>query len=112
MNDCVFCAIVRGELPARVVLSEPEVLAFEDANPVAPVHVLVIPRRHSDSARDLDDDEHAGSLLRAAHRVAEIKGITESGYRLVINVGEEGGQTVYHTHVHVLGGRYMTWPPG
>jgi histidine triad (HIT) family protein len=114
VEDCLFCKIVRGEVPGDVVLDEPDVLAFRDINPQAPVHVLVIPKIH---LRDVTELAGAGggllqSLLSAAVRIAGQEGVAEAGWRLVTNVGEEGGQRVWHLHLHVLGGRPMGWPPG
>jgi histidine triad (HIT) family protein len=111
MADCIFCGIAAGEVPSRIVYSDEEVVAFEDVNPGAPVHVLVIPRRHLADVRDL-----TGPLLErmfsVARSVAEEKGVGESGYRLVFNVGPDAGQSVLHAHLHLLGGRRMAWPPG
>ncbi len=112
MDDCIFCRIASGEIPAQIVHSDDRVVAFEDVNPQAPVHVLVIPRQHVDSARELEDPDLLAALFAAGHQVADQKGISKSGYRLVFNVGPDGGQTVLHAHLHVLGGRPMTWPPG
>ncbi|MFZ0215329.1 MAG: histidine triad nucleotide-binding protein [Candidatus Dormiibacterota bacterium] len=112
MADCTFCRIVGGELPATVVARADGVLAFQDLNPKAPLHVLVIPERHLASVHDIED----GGLLRRMHelarRVAEERGVAESGYRLVFNVGPDAGQSVFHAHLHVLGGRPLAWPPG
>jgi histidine triad (HIT) family protein len=111
MADCIFCAIAAGEVPARIVHSDEEVVAFDDVNPAAPVHVLVIPRRHLVDVRDLP-----GPLLEkmfaVARSVAAAKGVEESGYRLVFNVGPDAGQSVFHAHLHLLGGRRLAWPPG
>jgi len=113
-TDCLFCRIVAGELPAQVVHETPHALAFRDINPQAPTHVVVVPRAHHADAGALAeaDPALAGELLRAARAVAESEGIVESGYRLVFNTGAGAGQTVFHVHCHVLGGRPMTWPPG
>jgi histidine triad (HIT) family protein len=113
-DDCLFCRIVRGEIPADVVAESESWLAFRDIQPQAPVHVLVIPRKHVESADSLslEDADLAGELLLAAAEVARVEGIAESGYRAVTNVGERAGQSVFHLHVHVLGGRRMRWPPG
>jgi len=112
--DCIFCRIARGELPANVVLETPDVLAFRDVHPQAPVHVLVIPKRHLASLADLEptDGALAGALLTAAAEVARQAGLEDGGYRVVTNIGEDGGQSVSHLHLHVLGGRAMGWPPG
>jgi histidine triad (HIT) family protein len=113
-DDCLFCRIIRGEIPADVVAEGESWLAFRDIQPQAPVHVLVIPRRHVESVDSLDaeDGDLAGELMLAAAEVARIEGIDESGFRAVTNVGERAGQSVFHLHIHVLGGRRMRWPPG
>jgi histidine triad (HIT) family protein len=111
---CIFCQIVAGEIPAEVVFRDEGLLAFKDRNPQAPTHILVIPRRHVASVNELTDAdaELAGRLVVAAGKVAGEQGLVEGGYRLVLNTGDDGGQTVHHIHLHVLGGRRMTWPPG
>ena len=113
MDGCLFCRIVAGELPADVVHEGPRTLAFRDLHPAAPVHVLVVPREHHATAADLAraDPAHLGEVLAAATEVAEREGL-DAGYRLVLNTGDDGGQTVHHLHVHVLGGRGLSWPPG
>ena len=110
MSDCIFCRIVAGEIPSQRVLEGDDWIAIRDINPAAPVHVLVIPRRHVDSVATLEDGdaELAGGLLLAARDVARQEGVAESGYRTVINTGPHGGQTVAHLHVHVIGGRQLT----
>jgi len=110
--ECLFCRIVAGEIPADVVGREEDVVAFRDVNPQAPTHVLVVPRAHHADAAALADAEPAtvAALVRLARDVAAADGLTD--YRLVFNTGPEAGQTVFHTHLHVLGGRGMTWPPG
>jgi histidine triad (HIT) family protein len=117
--DCVFCRIAAGEIPSTQVHADNAVIAIRDLNPQAPVHVLVLPRRHvagvaALGADDLsaDDATLLARMVAAANRVARDAGIAEGGYRLVINQGADGGQTVGHLHLHVLGGRPMTWPPG
>lgn len=112
--DCVFCRIARGEVPASLVHEDETAIAFRDLNPQAPVHFLVVPRRHVESLDALEEgeDDLAGHLLLVARKAAREEGVDGDGYRLVINVGERGGQTVPHLHLHVLGGRRMTWPPG
>jgi len=112
--ECIFCRIVAGDVPAEVVHRTDHTLAFRDLNPQAPVHVLVIPRRHVDDASTVShgDAEVAADMLVAARQVAEAEGVAESGYRLVFNVGDDGGNTVGHLHLHVLGGRRLGWPPG
>ncbi|HEX8140508.1 MAG TPA: histidine triad nucleotide-binding protein [Pyrinomonadaceae bacterium] len=113
-QDCLFCRIVAGEIPSDVVYQDERSLAFRDINPQAPVHVLVIPREHLESLDDASrrDEAPLGHLLRVAARVANEQGLSESGYRTVINTGAGVGQSVFHLHVHVLGGRAMSWPPG
>lgn len=113
-DDCLFCKILAGDIPADVVLETDGTLAFRDINPTAPTHVLVIPRVHVANAMEVNP-EHGGVLaemLDTARRVAEADGIAEGGYRLVFNVGKDAGNTVPHLHLHVLGGRGMSWPPG
>lgn len=112
--DCLFCKIVNGEIPATVLYEDDDVIAFEDIMPQAPTHFLVIPKRHISTLNDLTDEDAAvvGKLQITAAKVAKQKGISEEGYRVAMNCNEMGGQTVYHIHMHVLGGRQMTWPPG
>ncbi|MFI9813528.1 histidine triad nucleotide-binding protein [Saccharothrix variisporea] len=109
--DCVFCRIINGDATARVVLETDTVLAFHDINPQTPTHVLVIPKEHFPAVGDMDPTT-AGEVLAAAHQVAKAEGVDESGYRLVFNTGPDTGQTVFHVHCHVLGGRELHWPPG
>jgi histidine triad (HIT) family protein len=112
--DCLFCRIVAGEVPADTVFQDERCLAFRDTNPQAPVHVLVVPREHIESLDDAAQRDEAllGHLLRVAARVANEQGLSESGYRTVINTGAGAGQSVFHLHLHVLGGRSLNWPPG
>jgi histidine triad (HIT) family protein len=114
MTDCIFCKIAAGEIPCQEVHADPEVLAFGDLNPQAPVHVLIIPRRHIAAMSDLtpEDTELAGRLQVAAARIAASLGLDRTGYRVVINCGRDGCQTVPHLHLHLLGGRPFGWPPG
>lgn len=115
MTDCIFCRIVAGEIPAREVARSPHALAFHDLNPQSPVHVLVVPLEHYDNAAATDSDageQVVGATVRLAVQVARQLGVAESGYRLVMNVGKQGGQSVGHLHVHLLGGRQHGWPPG
>ena len=111
---CLFCKIVKREIPAKVVLENAHVLAFHDVNPGAPVHVLVIPKDHIESIHSVTRAQAAmlGELLLAGREVAEQLGLGESGYRLVMNTGKDAGQSVFHLHMHVLGGRALGWPPG
>lgn len=114
MNDCIFCRIATGEIPAKIVYEDEHVVAFRDINAQAPLHVVVIPRRHIATLNDLADDdaELVGRMTLAAKRVAADEGIAENGYRTVMNCNADGGQTVFHIHLHLLGGRQMEWPPG
>lgn len=113
-DDCLFCRIVAGEVPADVVLEGERTLAFRDVNPQAPTHVLVIPRRHLESAATVEaaDAEVVAELLLSARAVAEREGVAATGYRLVFNVGDDALNSVPHLHLHVLGGRRLAWPPG
>ena len=111
-EDCLFCLIVRGEIPADTIPRTDDAIVFRDINPRAPTHILVIPKQHVSSLDEASDDIDLGGLMRLAREVARTEGIARSGYRIVINTGGDGGQTVGHLHLHVLGGRRMTWPPG
>ncbi|BAU12815.1 histidine triad protein [Leptolyngbya sp. NIES-3755] len=113
MSDTIFGKIIRKEIPADIVYEDDLALAFRDVNPQAPVHILVIPKQPIAKLADAESNDHAlmGHLLLTVKRVAEQEGLT-NGYRVVINTGEDGGQTVYHLHLHLLGGRSMNWPPG
>jgi len=112
--DCLFCRVANGELPTEIIYKNDDILAFRDINPQAPTHVLVIPKRHIDSINHATpgDAELLGRMVLAAKEVAAQEGLHDAGYRLVFNINNHGGQTVYHIHLHVLGGRQMTWPPG
>jgi histidine triad (HIT) family protein len=114
LEDCIFCRIVAGDVPADIVDRSDQAIAFRDLNPQAPVHVLVIPRRHIENAATVEhgDADVMADMVVMAGRVAQEQGIAERGYRLVFNVGEDATNTVPHLHLHVLGGRRMTWPPG
>jgi histidine triad (HIT) family protein len=114
MSDCLFCKFVRKEIPTRIVFEDDSCLAFDDINPKAPVHVLVIPKKHIVSINEMtfDDETLLGHLAFAAGQIARDKKIHESGYRTVINVGPDAAQSVFHVHLHLLGGRAMAWPPG
>ncbi len=114
MTDCLFCKIRDGEIPAEVVYEDDDVLAFNDVNPQAPVHVLIIPKKHISTVNDLSDDDNVtmGKLYQAAKAIAAKREIEDDGYRLVVNCNAMAGQTVYHIHLHLLGGRRMVWPPG
>ncbi|MDD2758866.1 MAG: histidine triad nucleotide-binding protein [Methylomonas sp.] len=112
MTDCLFCKMVSGEIKPDVVFEDDKVLAFRDINPQAPMHVLVVPKRHVANLNALDDAELGGYMLQTAAKVAGQLGYAETGYRSVFNCNDDGGQTVHHLHLHVLGGRRLTWPPG
>ena len=114
MAECLFCAIVAGEIPATTVLETDRILAFRDINPQAPTHVLVIPKEHYPdvSALAAADGGLLGEVITGVHRVAETEGVSEHGYRVVFNTGAHAGQIVPHVHGHLLGGRSLTWPPG
>jgi len=114
MTDCIFCKIVSGDIPGDIVYQDDDVLAFRDLSPQAPVHFLVIPKKHISTINDCQPDDAAliGKLFLAAKTVAKQEGMDESGYRCVMNCNDDGGQTVHHIHLHVLGKRRMTWPPG
>ena len=112
--SCLFCRIVSGEIPASKVYEDADVLAFNDINPQAPLHVLVIPKRHISTTNDLSpqDDALIGTLVRRAAAIAREKGYADRGYRSVLNCNAEAGQTVFHIHLHLLAGRGLGWPPG
>jgi len=114
VTDCLFCRIASGEIPASIVYQDERVVAFRDINPQAPVHVLLIPRRHIGTLNDLspDDDGIVGEMVRRAAAIAGELGVSERGYRTVFNCNADAGQTVFHIHLHLLGGRKMAWPPG
>ncbi|WP_333654086.1 histidine triad nucleotide-binding protein [Dissulfurispira sp.] len=114
MSDCIFCKIIDKKIPARIIYEDEHALAFEDVNPQAPVHTLVIPRKHIPTLLDIKEEDNnlIGHLVKVANKIANDKGIAERGFRVVINCNPESGQTVYHIHLHILGGRQMHWPPG
>ena len=113
-EECLFCRIVSRDVPASVVYEDEELLAFEDINPQAPVHVLVIPKEHVSTLNDLAEENTAiiGRMASTARRIATERGYAEEGYRLVINCNRSGGQLIFHIHMHVLAGRLLRWPPG
>jgi len=111
-EQCLFCRIARGEIPAKIVAEDASCLAFRDVNPQAPVHVLVIPRAHVASLNDMAPPGLVAELIQMARDVAKREGIAASGYRLVFNTNADGGQSVFHLHAHLLGGRPLGWPPG
>lgn len=114
MDDCLFCKIASGEITTDLVYETESVLVFRDINPQAPLHVLVIPRKHISTANDVaaEDAGLVGEMVLAAQQVAAAEGYAESGYRLVMNCNADAGQTVFHIHLHLLAGRSLTWPPG
>jgi len=112
--DCVFCKIIKKEIPAKVAYEDDQVIAFHDVNPQAPIHLLIVPKKHIASIMEIDDENSTllNKIARAAQNLARENNIDKKGFRLVVNTGEEGGQTVNHLHFHLLGGRFLTWPPG
>lgn len=114
MTDCIFCRIVAGEIPATQVYETDQVYAFRDIHPRAPTHILVVPKKHIPTLNELanEDLQLAGELMLAARTIAAQEGIAENGYRLAVNCNADGGQEVYHLHLHLLGGRKLSWPPG
>ncbi len=114
MADCLFCKIVDGQIPGAIVYKDDRLVAFKDINPQAPMHVLIVPRRHIATLNDLteNDDGIVGEMIRRAAALAAEHGHADSGYRTVLNCNEGAGQSVFHIHLHVLGGRRMGWPPG
>lgn len=113
-NNCLFCRIIAGEIPAEIIYRDERSLAFRDIHPQAPVHVLIIPPEHIESLDEASQKDEAtlGHLLRVGARIANEQGLSESGYRTVINTGAGAGQSVFHLHVHIIGGRTFSWPPG
>ncbi|ADD02189.1 histidine triad (HIT) protein [Thermoanaerobacter mathranii subsp. mathranii str. A3] len=114
MSDCIFCKIINKEISSNIVYEDNLVVAFRDINPQAPVHILIVPKEHIPTLLDLNENnKHVVShAYMVAKELAKSEGIDEKGYRIVSNCGNDGGQTVYHIHFHLLGGRFMTWPPG
>ena len=111
MEDCLFCKIVDGTIPSSKVYEDDDVLAFKDINPQAPVHVLIIPKRHISGADKLtrNDDKLLGKLVEVANRLAKELGVSETGYRLISNIGDDAGQSVHHLHIHLIGGKTLNW---
>jgi histidine triad (HIT) family protein len=111
---CLFCEIIEKKRPAKIILEDEFALAFEDINPKAPIHILVVPKKHISTNLEIQEEDNAliGYLFQIANRIAKDKGIAERGFRLVMNCNPESGQTVFHIHLHVIGGRVMHWPPG
>jgi histidine triad (HIT) family protein len=114
LMGCIFCDIAGHKIPAKIIYEDELIMAFEDINPQAPVHILVVPKKHIPTSLDIkeEDNELVGSLFRVANKIADGKGIAGRGFRLVMNCNREAGQTVFHMHLHLLGGRIMHWPPG
>jgi histidine triad (HIT) family protein len=114
MSDCLFCRIVQKTIPAKIVYEDDRTLAFDDINPQAPVHTLIIPKQHVSAVQDCRDQDRdlLAQLLITCANVAKQKGLVDSGYRIVTNTGSDAGQTVFHLHLHILGGRHLGWPPG
>ena len=114
MEECIFCKIVKGEIPSQKAYEDTDILAFNDINPQAPVHILVIPKKHIDKLSSLKDEDKTllSNMLLAAKEIAREKGIDKSGYRIVGNCEKDAGQLVFHIHLHLLGGRKFSWPPG
>ncbi|MGB4131132.1 MAG: histidine triad nucleotide-binding protein [Tepidanaerobacteraceae bacterium] len=112
--DCIFCKIINKEIPAKVAYEDDNVVAFHDINPQAPIHLLIVPKKHITSVMEIDDEENLllGDIIRTAQNLARENNLDKKGFRIVVNTGEEGGQTVNHLHFHLLGGRFLTWPPG
>jgi len=114
MVDCLFCKILKGQIPASIVYEDERLIAFKDINPQAPLHALIVPKRHIASLNELtaEDDELVGEMVRRAAAIANQQGYAERGFRTVFNTNAEAGQTVFHIHLHLLAGRGLTWPPG
>jgi histidine triad (HIT) family protein len=111
-ESCLFCRIARGEIPAKMVVNNKEIAAFRDISPQAPTHILIIPKKHIGSLDDVSDSNLLGQMMGMAAALARQEGIAKTGYRTVINTGKDGGQSVDHLHIHLLGGRALGWPPG
>lgn len=114
MSDCLFCKIIDGEIPGDIVFENDHVLAFNDINPIAPIHILIIPKEHISTLNNLEikHTQTMGEIFLAAKKIAQDKGISESGYRTIFNCNKDAQQTVFHIHLHLIAGRKMTWPPG
>lgn len=114
MSDCLFCKIIAKTIPATIIHEDEQVVAFRDISPKAPTHILVIPKKHITTINDIEieDKQLLGHMIYTAKKLAMDEGLAEDGYRLVMNCNEDGGQSVFHIHMHLLGGRPMSWPPG
>jgi histidine triad (HIT) family protein len=112
--DCIFCKIINREIPSDIIYEDDDMIAFKDVNPQAPIHFLVVPKKHITNIMSLNDEDYPllGKIFKRINMLAEELGISESGFRVVNNCNQDGGQTVMHLHFHVLGGRFMQWPPG
>ena len=113
-KDCIFCKIVKKEIPAKIVYSDKDVLAFEDINPQAPIHIIIISQKHIEKLAEINESDISliGRMVFIATKIAKEKKISDSGYRLVLNCNRDAGQTIFHIHLHLLGGRKFSWPPG
>ena len=114
MSDCIFCKIANHEIPAKIMHEDEDIISFQDANPQAPIHLLIVPKKHIPSIMEISDDDRElmNKIVKVAQKLAKSNNLDKKGFRLVVNIGNEGGQTVNHLHFHLLGGRFMTWPPG
>ncbi len=114
MSDCLFCKIAAGQIPAKIIHQDPDVVALEDIRPEAPVHLLVVPRKHIPTLNDVSAEDEAlvGKMVRVAAALAKDRGVADGGWRAVVNVNRDASQVVFHVHLHVLGGRKLGWPPG
>ncbi|MCX8027177.1 MAG: histidine triad nucleotide-binding protein [Thermodesulfovibrionales bacterium] len=114
MSDCIFCKIVNKQIPSKIVYEDEKVVAFDDINPKAPIHILVIPKKHIPTIIDCGEEDYAiiSHIYKIINKIAKEKGIAERGFRIVTNCNAEAGQTVFHIHFHIFGGRLMHWPPG
>ncbi len=112
--NCLFCKIINKEIPSKIVYEDDKILAFEDVSPQAPVHILIIPKKHISTSLDIkdEDNELIGLMAQTANKIAKDKGVAEKGFRTVMNCNKDAGQTVFHIHMHLLAGRAMQWPPG
>ncbi len=114
MEDCLFCKIIKGQIPSKILYQDTDIIAFEDISPQAPVHLLIVPKKHISKSLDLqeEDQELIGKVFLVANELARERGIAEDGFRIVLNTNRSAGQTVFHIHFHLIGGRMMGWPPG
>ena len=114
MEDCLFCKIIKGEVQSKIIYEDDQLVAIEDINPQAPVHILLIPKKHIKTSVDLNDEDKdlVGCIFLAANKIARERGIADSGFRVIVNCNRDSGQVVFHIHFHLIGGRQMGWPPG